>query len=57
MKRFEETLYEKQVVILGGSSGIGFETVRLAHSPGAKLVLIGRNEQSGFFAATASAGS
>ena len=56
MKRFEETLYEKQVVILGGSSGIGFETVRLAHSPGAKLVLIGRNEQIGFFAATASAG-
>ncbi len=45
MKRFEETLHEKQVVILGGSSGIGLETARLAHAQGAKLVLVGRDEQ------------
>jgi NAD(P)-dependent dehydrogenase (short-subunit alcohol dehydrogenase family) len=57
MKRFEETLHEKQVVILGGSSGIGLETARLAYAQGAKLVLIGRNEHIGFFAATAQAGS
>ena len=45
MKRFEETLHDKQVVILGGSSGIGLETARLAHAQGAKLVLVGRDEQ------------
>jgi NAD(P)-dependent dehydrogenase (short-subunit alcohol dehydrogenase family) len=28
MKQLEETLHEKQVVILGGSSGIGLETAR-----------------------------
>jgi NAD(P)-dependent dehydrogenase (short-subunit alcohol dehydrogenase family) len=57
MKRFEETLHDKQVVILGGSSGPGLETVRLAHAQGAKLVLIGCNEHIGFFAATVPAGS
>src|SRR5260370_35191636 len=45
MNRFEETLHEKQIVILGGSSGIGLETTRLAHAQGAKLVLVGRDEQ------------
>ena len=45
MKRFKETLHDKQVVILGGSSGIGLETARLAHTKSAKLVLAGRDEQ------------
>jgi NAD(P)-dependent dehydrogenase (short-subunit alcohol dehydrogenase family) len=31
------------VVIIGGSSGIGLETARLAHAAGAKLLLTGRD--------------
>ncbi|GLV61084.1 short-chain dehydrogenase [Dictyobacter sp. S3.2.2.5] len=44
MERFEETLHEKQVIVLGGSSGIGLETARLAHAQGARLVLVARDE-------------
>lgn len=44
MERFEETLHEKHVIVLGGSSGIGLETARLARAQGAKLVLVARDE-------------
>ena len=57
MKRFEETLHDKQVVILGGSSGIGLETARLAHAQGAKLVLVGRDEHKLEVALSAIGGS
>jgi len=33
------------VVVIGGSAGIGFETARLAHAEGAKLVLTARNPE------------
>lgn len=45
MERFEETLHEKHVIVLGGSSGIGLETARLARAQGAKLVLVARDER------------
>jgi NAD(P)-dependent dehydrogenase (short-subunit alcohol dehydrogenase family) len=32
------------VVIIGGSSGIGLETARLAHAAGAKIILTGRDK-------------
>ncbi len=44
MERFEETLHEKQVIVLGGSLDIGLETARLARAQGAKLVLVARDE-------------
>ncbi|GCE31929.1 short-chain dehydrogenase [Dictyobacter alpinus] len=43
MERCEGTLHEKQVIVLGGSSGIGLETARLADAQGAKLVLVARD--------------
>ena len=33
------------VVVIGGSSGIGLETARLARAAGAKLILTGRNRE------------
>lgn len=43
MERIEETLQNQHVIVLGGSSGIGFATARLAHAQGAKLVLVARD--------------
>jgi NAD(P)-dependent dehydrogenase (short-subunit alcohol dehydrogenase family) len=43
MERFEETLHEKHIIVLGGSSGIGLETARLAGAQGAKLMLVARD--------------
>jgi NAD(P)-dependent dehydrogenase (short-subunit alcohol dehydrogenase family) len=39
------TLHNKTVVIVGGSSGIGFETARLALQQGAKVTISGRSEE------------
>jgi NAD(P)-dependent dehydrogenase (short-subunit alcohol dehydrogenase family) len=36
-------LQDRQVVIIGGSSGIGFATAKLAKEMGAKLTITGRN--------------
>jgi NAD(P)-dependent dehydrogenase (short-subunit alcohol dehydrogenase family) len=36
-------LLGQTVVVIGGSSGIGFETARLARAEGADVVLTGRN--------------
>jgi NAD(P)-dependent dehydrogenase (short-subunit alcohol dehydrogenase family) len=38
-----DALSGKTVVIIGGSSGIGLETARLAHAAEAKLILTGRD--------------
>src|SRR5581483_8030274 len=47
---FSPTLREPQllgqtVVVIGGSSGIGFETARRARAEGAELILTGRNPE------------
>src|SRR5580698_5359138 len=39
----EPGLLGQTVVVIGGSSGIGFETARRAHAEGAKLILAARN--------------
>ena len=39
----EPELLGQTVVVIGGSSGIGFETARRARAEGAKLILTGRN--------------
>jgi NAD(P)-dependent dehydrogenase (short-subunit alcohol dehydrogenase family) len=39
------TLHGKTIVIVGGSSGIGFETARLALQQGAKVTISGRSEE------------
>jgi len=39
------SLAGQTVVVIGGSSGIGFETARLARSQGADLILVGRNPE------------
>ena len=42
----EPQLLGQTVVVIGGSAGIGFETARLAHDLGAKLVLAARNPET-----------
>src|SRR5271168_1372456 len=39
----EPELLGQTVVVIGGSSGIGLETARLAKAEGAEIVLTGRN--------------
>jgi NAD(P)-dependent dehydrogenase (short-subunit alcohol dehydrogenase family) len=39
----EPLLLGQTIVLIGGSAGIGFETGRLAHAEGAKLILTGRD--------------
>ena len=41
----EPELLGQTVVVIGGSSGIGFETARRARSEGAKVILTGRNPE------------
>src|ERR1700675_679026 len=41
----EPELAGQTVVVLGGSSGIGFETAKRARSEGAEVVLSGRNAE------------
>ena len=41
----EPALTGQTVVLLGGSAGIGLETARLAHTEGADVVLVGRNQE------------
>ncbi len=41
----EPELAGQTVVVIGGSSGIGFETARRARGQGAKLILTGRNPE------------
>ncbi|HLX44024.1 MAG TPA: SDR family oxidoreductase [Bryobacteraceae bacterium] len=41
----EPELLGQTVVVIGGSSGIGFETARRARSEGAELILTGRNAE------------
>ena len=41
----EPKLAGQKVVVIGGSSGIGLETARLARSEGADVVLVGRDEE------------
>jgi len=41
----EPALAGQTVVLLGGSAGIGLETARLAHTEGADVVLVGRNQE------------
>jgi short-subunit dehydrogenase len=41
----EPALVGQTVVVIGGSSGIGLETARLARSEGANVVLTGRDPQ------------
>ena len=41
----EPTLLGQTVVVVGGSSGIGIETARLAHAEGADVVLTGRDPE------------
>lgn len=38
-------LFGQTVVVIGGSSGIGFETARRARAEGAKVILTGRNAE------------
>ncbi|MBI4781215.1 MAG: SDR family oxidoreductase [Oscillatoriophycideae cyanobacterium NC_groundwater_1537_Pr4_S-0.65um_50_18] len=38
-------LAEKQVVVVGGSQGIGYETARLAAQAGAKVTIMGRSPE------------
>ena len=39
------TLNSKQIIIIGGSSGIGFKIAEMAAEHGAILILVGRNSQ------------
>jgi NAD(P)-dependent dehydrogenase (short-subunit alcohol dehydrogenase family) len=41
----EPELGGQTVVVIGGSSGIGFETARRARAEGAKVILTGRNAE------------
>jgi NAD(P)-dependent dehydrogenase (short-subunit alcohol dehydrogenase family) len=41
----EPELLGQTVVVIGGSSGIGFETARRARAEGAKVILTGRNAE------------
>ena len=41
----ESTLRGQTVVVIGGSSGIGLETARLAHAQGAEVILTARNPE------------
>jgi NAD(P)-dependent dehydrogenase (short-subunit alcohol dehydrogenase family) len=41
----ELELFGQTVVVIGGSSGIGFETARRARAEGAKVILTGRNPE------------
>jgi len=41
----EPELRGQTVVVMGGSSGIGLETARLAHAEGAKVILTARNPE------------
>ena len=43
--RGEPSLAGQTVVVIGGSSGIGLETARLARSEGAAVVLVGRDPE------------
>ena len=44
--RREPQLAGQTVVIIGGSSGMGLETARLAQAEGADVVLAGRSQRS-----------
>src|SRR5262245_1923267 len=39
----EPALVDQTVVVIGGSSGIGLETARVAHANGANVILTARN--------------
>lgn len=39
------TLNNKKVVIIGGSSGIGLESAKMAVNDGAEVVIAGRSEK------------
>lgn len=41
-----QSLIGETILVIGGSSGIGFETARLARAQGAKIILTGRNTES-----------
>jgi NAD(P)-dependent dehydrogenase (short-subunit alcohol dehydrogenase family) len=43
--RREPQLLGQTVVVIGGSSGIGFETARRARAEGAEVILTGRNPE------------
>src|SRR5262249_21945942 len=43
--RREPELLGQTVVVIGGSSGIGFETARRARAEGARVILTGRNAE------------
>ena len=48
----EPELLGQTVVVIGGSSGIGFETARRARAEGAKVILTARNPERLKHAAT-----
>jgi NAD(P)-dependent dehydrogenase (short-subunit alcohol dehydrogenase family) len=48
----EPALLSQTVVVIGGSSGIGFETARRAHTEGAKVILTARDPERLKHAAT-----
>jgi NAD(P)-dependent dehydrogenase (short-subunit alcohol dehydrogenase family) len=48
----EPALLSQTVVVIGGSSGIGFETARRAHAEGAKVILTARDPERLKHAAT-----
>lgn len=50
--QYEPELLGQTVVVIGGSSGIGFETARRARTAGAKVILAGRNPEHLKHAAT-----
>lgn len=43
--QWEPQLAGQTVVVIGGTSGMGLETARRAHSEGAKLILVARNPE------------
>src|SRR5262249_28470259 len=45
LARREPELLGQTVVVIGGSSGIGFETARRARSEGAEVILAGRTPE------------
>lgn len=38
-------LFGREIVVIGGSSGIGFALAKLTHSDGAKVTIVGRSEE------------
>jgi NAD(P)-dependent dehydrogenase (short-subunit alcohol dehydrogenase family) len=45
MKNREQQLLGKKVIILGGSSGLGFATAKAAAAEGAKVIIVSSNQQ------------